>query len=56
MFNTEKTLEVDSSVSQATGEVKTPASMAEIVALVAGDAQRDASEYLDETVVPHGGE
>lgn len=56
MFNADKSLEVDPSVSQATGEATAPATLDEVVALVADDAQRAAGEYLDETVVPHGGE
>lgn len=56
MFNADKSLEVDPAVSQATGEATVPATLAEVVALVADDAQRAAGQYLDETVVPHGGE
>jgi hypothetical protein len=56
MFNADKSLEVDPSVSQATGEAAVPATLADVVALVAEDAERAASQYLDETVVPHGGE
>lgn len=56
MFNADKSLEVEPAVSQATGEATVPATLAEVVALVADDAQRAADQYLDETVVPHGGE
>lgn len=33
-----------------------PDSLAEILSLISTDADRAAGEYLEETVVPHGGE
>jgi hypothetical protein len=42
-------------VDPAVAPVALP-TVADIVALVADDMRRGAEEYLDETVVPHGGE
>jgi hypothetical protein len=33
-----------------------PAQLADVLALIAGDAEWQAPQYLEETVVPHGGE
>jgi hypothetical protein len=37
-------------------EPATPPQLDEILALIAEDATRNSEQYLDETVVPHGGE
>ncbi len=36
--------------------IGSPASLAAILALIATDADQASAEYLEETVVPHGGE
>jgi hypothetical protein len=33
-----------------------PVELADVLASIAGDAERQAPQYLEETVVPHGGE
>jgi hypothetical protein len=48
--------EIQTPETSAVAAPGAPAELADVLALIAGDAVRQAPQYLDETVVPHGGE